>query len=78
MLRLSLLPRKSDPIPFVAQYFWQVFFVFGKYFVSVQHSRLEFITLDRDLLANPQTAEIVTYSFGTLPRATLTLLQVMG
>lgn len=36
---------------------------------------LEFITLDRDLLANPQTAEIVTYSFGTLPRATLTLLQ---
>ena len=57
---------------------WFYFLFLASIFGSVQQSRLEFITLDRDLLANPQTAEIVTYSFGTLPRATLTLLQVMG
>jgi hypothetical protein len=36
---------------------------------------LEFITTDAELLADPATTSIVKENFGSLPKATLTLLQ---
>ena len=39
---------------------------------------LEFITTDPELLADHATASIVKENFGSLPKATLTLLQAGG